>query len=457
MPMLNDTIVAISTPIGEGGIGIVRLSGPDALAILRRVLRRGKKGNAVPAIEPYRLHYGRVVDPATGETLDEVLASYMRAPHSYTREDVVEINCHGGIVPLRRILLLALRQGARLAEPGEFTLRAFLNGRLDLAQAEAVLDIIRAQTDASLRMALSQLEGRLSDRVCAVRQDLVAALAFLEASIDFAEDDVPYEDITPTLARAEAALEQLLAQSSEGIIYRQGVRVAIVGRPNVGKSSLLNALLRTSRAIVAPIPGTTRDTLEETLNLRGIPLCLVDTAGIAASEDLVTQLGIERSRQALQQADLVLFVVDRSEALTSADEAIAALLSGKTVILVLNKADLPAVAVTDGLLPRASRVTVSALTGEGIDTLEQAMEEAIFAGQVRTSDTPLVSNPRHQAILHRALEHVRAAQETHARGMPEDFVSIDLAAAVMALGDITGESATEDLLDTIFERFCVGK
>jgi len=215
--------------------------------------------------------------------------------------------------------------------------------------------------------------------------------------------------------------------------------------------------LRTSRAIVAPIPGTTRDTLEETLNLRGIPLCLVDTAGIAATEDLVTQLGIERSRQALQQADLVLFVVDRSEALTSADEAIAALLHDKTVILVLNKADLPAAAATDGLLPKATRVTVSALTGEGIAALEQAMEEAIFAGQVRTSDTPLVSSPRHQAILHRALEHVRAAQETHARGMPEDFVSIDVIAAVTALGEITGESATEDLLDTIFQRFCVGK
>jgi tRNA modification GTPase len=381
---------------------------------------------------PYHLHYGHVVDPQSDETVDEVLVSYMPAPHTYTREDVVEINCHGGVVPLRRVLELTLRHGARLAQPGEMTLRAFLNGRIDLAQAEAVLDIVQAKTEASLRVAVEQLGGRLSDEIRAVRALLMDVLAYLEATIDFEEDEIPFQDIEPPLREAIERLGELLANADQGIIYRQGVRTAIVGRPNVGKSSLLNALLRTSRAIVTPIPGTTRDTLEETVNLKGIPLVLVDTAGITAeTDDAIEKLGIERSRAALAQADLALLVIDGSESLQSADSEIADLVGDKTAIVVINKVDLAQKAEPDGLLPQASRVSIS--------------------------DEPLVSSPRHKDLLVRALDHLKAAQSSHDEGMAADFVAIDLTAAVDALGEITGETAAEDLLETIFAKFCIGK
>jgi len=458
MYSLDDTIAAISTPVGEGGIGIVRLSGPDALAILQNIFLRGRKRSAIRKLQPYHLTYGHVVDPETDQTLDEVLVAYMPAPWTYTRQDVVEINCHGGIVPLRRVLELCLRYGARLASPGEFTLRAFLNGRIDLAQAEAVLDIVRAKTAASLRVAVGQLDGRLSHEVHQVRAQMVDVLSWLEASVDFAEDEIPPRDVAPDLEKVQGRLERLLSTADQGIVYRQGVRTAIIGRPNVGKSSLLNALLRTSRAIVTPIPGTTRDTLEETLNLQGVPLVLVDTAGITAdAEDVIERLGIERSRAALAQADLALMVVDGSEPLTSADHDIAALLENKPGLLVINKCDLPVVIDVDGFLPNLPRVRISALTGEGLDTLESAIVETVFSGQVLASDALLVSNPRHKDILQRAHDHVLAARQTHAQGLPADFVAIDLTAAVNALGEITGETLHEDLLETIFSNFCIGK
>lgn len=458
MYSLDDTIAAISTPIGEGGIGIVRLSGPEAHSILRSIFRRGGRRSGTRNPQPYRLAYGHIVDPENNQVLDEVLVAYMPAPWTYTRQDVVEINCHGGIVPLRRVLELCLRHGARLAEPGEFTLRAFLNGRIDLAQAEAVLDIVQAKTAASLRVAIDQLDGRLSQEVRQIRAQLVDVLSWLEASVDFAEDEIPPRDIVPDLEEVQKRLKQLLATADQGIIYRQGVRTAIVGRPNVGKSSLLNALLRTSRAIVTPIPGTTRDTLEETLNLRGVPLVLVDTAGITAhTKDVVEQLGIERSRAALAQADLALVVVDGSEPLTAADHDIATLLNNKPGLLVINKCDLPLVANIDGFLPALPSIHISALTGEGLDTLEAAILEAVFSGQVLVSDALLVSNPRHKDALQRAHDHLMAAWETHAQGLPADFVAIDLTAAANALGEITGETLHEDLLETIFSNFCIGK
>ena len=463
MYSLDDTIAAISTPIGEGGIGIVRMSGPEALAILQKIFVRGKATNIQSPTSNFQLptsslQYGHIVDPETADVVDEVLVSYMKAPRTYTRQDVVEINCHGGIAPLRRVLELCLRQGARLASPGEFTLRAFINGRIDLAQAEAVLDIVRAKTEAGLRVAVGQLEGRLSHQVRALRAQLIDVLAYLEATIDFEEDEIPERDITSDLERVRGQLEKLLAQADRGIIYRQGIRTAIVGRPNVGKSSLLNALLRTSRAIVTPIPGTTRDTLEETLNLQGIPLVLVDTAGIVdETEDFIERLGIERSRRALAQADLALLVVDGSEPLTEADHRIAELVADKTAILVINKIDLPRAAADLDILPDAPRVEISALTGEGLEKLEETIVEVVFSGQVLASDTPLVSSPRHKDILKRALDHVVSAQEAHARGMPADFVAIDLTSAANALGEITGETVTEDLLEVIFSEFCVGK
>lgn len=460
---LNDTIAAISTPVGEGGIGIVRLSGPEAEAILRRVFQPAR---AADAVEPRRLAYGHVVDPATGERVDEVLAAFMPAPHTYTRQDVAEIQAHGGVVPLQRVLALVLRQGARLAEPGEFTLRAFLGGRLTLDQAEAVLDVVQARTAVALRVAVDQLGGRLTGPVRAIRASLLEALAYLTAAIDFPEDEIPPHDVAASLRDAARRVADLLSTADQGRVYRQGVRTAIVGRPNVGKSSLLNALLRESRAIVTPVPGTTRDTLEEVLNLRGVPFLLVDTAGITQSDDVVEQLGVERSRRAIAQADLVLLVVDGSESLEARDRAIADLVGDRTALLVVNKSDLPAVADPAALwdlLPPSPRragggvVPMSALTGEGLDALESAMTEAVLGGQVLASDAALVTNPRHQEALARAAASLASAERALAGGLPLDCVSIDVTEAVSALGEITGETVTEDLLDSIFSRFCLGK
>ncbi len=447
----DDTIAAIATPMGVGGIGIVRLSGPQAGEILRAIFRGGR-------LSPRRLAYGRVVNPESGEVIDEVLAVYMPAPRTYTRQDVVEIDCHGGPIPLRQVLELCLARGARLAGPGEFTLRAFLNGRIDLAQAEAVADMVEARTAAGLRVALAQLDGQLSAHVRAVRSHLLEALAYVEASIDFEEDEIPPYDLSSALEGACHSLDELLAGTERGIIYRQGVRAAIVGRPNVGKSSLLNALLRTDRAIVTPIPGTTRDTLEETINLNGIPLVLVDTAGIRDhARDPVEGLGIERSRAALARSDLALLVIDGSAPLNAQDREITALIGDKPAILVLNKADLPRVAVVEGVLPAAPRVAVSALTGDGIADLERAIEEMVLGGAVAVADQASVGSPRHRDVLRRARRHVAEALLTCRAGLPLDLLSIDLRAATDALGEITGETVSDTLLETIFARFCVGK
>ena len=465
MISLDDTIVAISTPVGAGGIGIVRMTGPDSARILRKLFVPGPGGSAL-SLAPRTLQYGYIADPDEGEIVDEVLAAYMPAPRTYTRQDVVEINGHGGIVALRRILGICLRQGARLAEAGEFTARAFLNGRLDLAQAEAVLDIVQAKTEVSLQAAVGQLAGRLSNQVRPARDRLVQALAYLEASIDFEEDEIPQRDIDSDLVQAGVALLQLLADADRGIIYRQGIRAAIVGRPNVGKSSLLNRLLRASRAIVTDIPGTTRDTLEETLNLQGVPVVLVDTAGITeGTKDPIERLGIERSRSALAQADLALLVVDASQPLTDADQAIAALAQDKPAIVVANKVDLLAAEPGAGSqmpdlenpIAGAACVPVSALTGQGLETLEETIVETVLSGRVAASEAPMVTSPRHKEALSRALDHVNAARAAQQTGEPVDLVAIDVSAAVNALGEITGQTASEDLVETIFSTFCIGK
>lgn len=460
MYSLDDTITAPSTPIGEGGIGIVKMSGPDVLLILQKIFQPSRRqAQADIPWQPvsHRLYHGHIVDPAGDEIVDEVLVSYMKAPHTYTRQDVGEINCHGGIVPLQRVLELTLRAGARLASPGEMTLRAFIFGRVDLAQAEAVLDVVRAKTEAGLRVAVEQLGGHLSQEIRQVRAQLVDTLAYLEVTIDFTEDEIPERDVTPALQEAADAIKQLLQGADRGMIYRQGIRAAIVGRPNVGKSSLLNRLLRTTRAIVTPIPGTTRDTLEETINLQGIPVTLVDTAGIAESEDPVEKLGIERAREALERADLALMTVDVSEPLQAADVQIAELIGQKPAILVANKIDLPQQATLDSLLPDVRSVRVSALTGQGLEELEESMVEAVLSGKVMASDAALVTNPRHKQALQEALAHVGAAVEASSSDTPTDLIAIDVLAAVNALGEITGEAVTENLLETIFSEFCVGK
>ncbi len=445
--MYQDTIAAISTPVGEGGIGIVRLSGENAPSIAAHLFKE--------PLADRRLVYGHIIDPENGETVDEVLVAYMAAPRTYTRENIVEINCHGGMVPLQRIFELALKYGARSAEPGEFTLRAFLNGRIDLSQAEAVLDIVQARTQTSLRLAMEGLGGRLSAEISAIRNELLSVLACLTARIDFPDDEVPDQDALGPVQKARQQLAKLIDGADAGIVYRQGIRTAIVGRPNVGKSSLLNLLLRESRAIVTPVPGTTRDTLEEVVNLKGVPFVLVDTAGIAESRDMVESLGIERSRKAIKQASLILLVIDTSEPITETDREIFALLADKTVAVAANKSDLPG-AANISALPWPI-VRTSAVTGDGLESLEGIMVELALGGKVTGSDSFLVTNVRHKEALQRAEKHLAASQESLGKGTPDDFITIDLTAALNALGEITGETVTEELLETIFSRFCIGK
>ncbi|MBX0330057.1 tRNA uridine-5-carboxymethylaminomethyl(34) synthesis GTPase MnmE [Oscillochloris sp. ZM17-4] len=458
--MDDDTIAAIATPPGEGGVGLVRLSGPEALAIAGAIFRPARPG----PLRPFRLRYGHVADPASGALVDEALCAFMRAPRSFTREDVVEISCHGGPLPVQTTLGLALAAGARLARPGEFTLRAFLNGRIDLTQAEATLDVVRAQTAAGLELAQAQLGGWLAREVRAARAQLMECLAYVTAVVDFPEDEVPAQDIGPQLRAGLAAAERLLAGAAQGMLYRQGARAALVGRPNVGKSSLLNALLRADRAIVTPIPGTTRDTLEETASLAGIPVVLIDTAGIHASADPVEQLGVERSRQALRGADLALLVLDAAAPVSPGDLAIARLTVDKPTIVVWNKAD--AAPSTFDIQhstfsiqhsPLAS-VATSASTGAGLEDLVQAIAGALLGGAPPAAgEARLVSSPRHRDALLRAVAHLRAAAESWEAGRPADLLAGDLTVALNALGEITGETVGDDLLDLIFSRFCIGK
>ncbi len=486
----TDTIAAIATPPGPGGVGIVRISGPDAFAIGRALFRPTQplpEGEAPPS---HLLTYGHVVDPASGEVVDEVLTAFLRAPRTYTREDTVEINAHGGPLLLRRILELALAEGARAAQRGEMTLRAFLNGRIDLAQAEAVMSLINAESDAGRRLAFRQLQGELSARVRAARSDAMEALVRIEASIDFPEEEVPAPDrdeLGRFVAGARDEVERLLSGADRGRILREGLRVAIVGRPNVGKSSLLNALLGTERAIVTPIAGTTRDTVEERALLGGIALHLVDTAGLTPSEDPIERIGVERSRAAARSADLLLFVLDASCSLTELDQRAAgdlrelvrseptpdkaALDEGRVspaahdqttprpVILVLNKADLTPIlreAEAASIWPGAPLIHTSTLTRQGVAPLEEAIARLALGGQATTPDV-LVSSARHRDALRRASEHLTNAATTLDDRLPLDFVSIDLRAALDALGEITGETATADLLDRIFAEFCIGK
>jgi tRNA modification GTPase len=477
--MQNDTIAAIATPVGVGGIGVIRVSGDDAFSLVLPLVRRlGGRTDLPPS---HTLTYGHIIDPQTEELLDEVLVAFMRAPHTYTREDVVEIQGHGGPLILRRILRAVLAQGARMANPGEFTLRAFLNGRLDLAQAEAVMDLIEAETEAGQRLALQQLRGRLSIQVQEARSSVLGVIARIEASIDFPEEDVPTpqpEELRLLIATAQRQVDALLAGSEQGRLYRQGLRTAIIGRPNVGKSSLLNALLRVERAIVTPVAGTTRDTVEEAANLRGIPLHLIDTAGITPTDDPVEQIGMERSRAAAEGADVVLAVFDGSERWTEQDERVSSELQtmgfglspteksqiasthSRPVVLVVNKTDRPQLIdmmELRRLWPRALCIATSTLTGAGLSELEDAIANLVPGGEVVHSESVLVTSTRHQEALRRTAEHLRASIQSLEQELPLDFVSIDLRAAYNALGEMTGETTSEDLLDKIFSEFCIGK
>ncbi len=453
--MWQDTIAAIATATGEAGIGIVRVSGPEARQVAARLFRRRGGG----PILPRRLLLGTVHDPEGGELLDEALAALMPAPASYTREDVLELQCHGGALALRRILAACLAAGARLAQPGEFTLRAFLNGRLDLTQAEAVIDIVRSRSDRALSQAVAQLSGRLSIELQRLRANLLALQAHLTALVDFDEEDVPPFDYVAALETALADIDAVLAGARQGILQREGLRLAIVGRPNVGKSSLLNRLLREERAIVTPVAGTTRDTVEETIVIDGVPLLLVDTAGLRATDDEVERLGVERSQRAIGQADLVLLVADAAAGCTQADEVIAGEVQGKPGIVVVNKCDLVEVTPAEwlGLLPAAPVVAVSALSGTGVAQLEQQIVATALGGELAQAEQPLLNNSRHEQALRHARAAVDSALQAAEAGQPPDLLTIDLEVALRALGEVTGESYSEDLLDAIFSRFCIGK
>lgn len=458
-----DTIAAISTPMGEGAIGIVRMSGEQAIEIADK-LYRGKSGKRLQDVASHTINYGKIIDPSTSEIAEEVMVSVMKAPKTFTKEDIVEINCHGGLVSVNRVLQLILNEGARLAEPGEFTKRAFLNGRIDLSQAEAVIDLIRAKTDKAMNVALGQMEGRLSRHIKKLRQEIIETLAQIEVNIDYPEyDDV--EEMTHKMLIEKALyvqeeIKRILQTSQQGKILREGLSTAIIGRPNVGKSSLLNSLVQENKAIVTDIPGTTRDVIEEYVNVRGVPLRLLDTAGIRETEDIVEQIGVERSRKVLQEADLILLVLNHSEELTSEDEKLFDAVEGMDVIVIVNKTDLPQkidMEKVEVLAKEHRLITTSLLNDEGIDELEESISTLFFAGSIEAGDMTYVSNSRHIALLSQALKAIEDAIRAVEADVPIDIIQIDLTRSWELLGEIIGESVHESLINQLFSQFCLGK
>lgn len=457
-----DTIAAISTPPGEGAISIVRLSGEQAISIADAVFQSGKK--KLIDVSSHTIHYGHIFDPEKYQMMDEVMVSIMRKPKTFTREDIVEINCHGGIVVVNQILQLVLRQGARLAEPGEFTKRAFLNGRVDLSQAEAVMDLIRAKTDKAMNLAINQLDGNLSRLIRQLRQEILETLAQVEVNIDYPEyDDV--EELTTRLLLEKAnqvqkQIQALLQTAQQGKILREGLSTAIIGRPNVGKSSLLNHLLQEEKAIVTDIAGTTRDVIEEYVNVRGVPLKLVDTAGIRETEDIVEKIGVERSRKALSEADLILLVLNQSESLTTEDKQLLDITSGNKRIILLNKTDLPSRINQEDLVPYLENepaLPISVLTSEGLDQLEQAIADLFFGGNTGDKDASYLSNTRHIALLEKAEHSLAEVIQGIESGMPVDLVQIDMTRCWDYLGEIVGDSVQDELITQLFSQFCLGK
>jgi tRNA modification GTPase len=453
---VRDTIAAISTPVGEGGIGIVRVSGPASLPIARNIFRAKSNGG----LKSHRFSYGEVVDPESGDLVDEAMLVFMKGPNSYTREDVLEIQCHGGTLVVSRILSLVNSLGARLAEPGEFTKRAFLNGRIDLVQAEAVMDVIASRTDASLTLAQHQREGLLSHRISTVKEGIIYALAYVEALIDFPEDDVDVAVETDVLGRVAPALSELDALIDgfdEGRVIRDGVSVVIAGKPNVGKSSLLNTLLKEKRAIVTSVPGTTRDLIEEVVNINGLPVKLLDTAGIRDSEDQVEQEGVRLTLDRIPKADLVLFVVDNSSDFTAEDEAILQAIGSKPMVVVLNKNDLDARAEVS-VNKQATTVAISTVTGAGVPELRDAISQAFMHGKaIDSREYVAVSKARHRDALLKARQALQRFVQNLEAGVNMELLPIDLREALDAVGEVTGETTADDVLDRIFSSFCIGK
>ncbi len=458
----DDTISAIATAVGEGGIGIVRVSGSQALAIADKLFV-GKAGKRVSAALSHKVIYGDIVDIDNGDKVDEALVIIMRAPRSYTCEDVVEFHCHGGPVPLKRVLALTLTAGARLADPGEFTKRAFLNGRLDLSQAEAVIDIIRSKTDTSLKAAMGNLSGQLSERVKMVRHTILRMIAQLEAAIDFPEEDIEAAaaaDVAKLINEADYELTVLLSTAQTGRILREGLATVIIGKPNVGKSSLLNALLREKRAIVTDVPGTTRDVIEEYVNIRGIPLKIIDTAGIRETADVVEKIGVERALELVGQVDLILVLLDSSVPLSVEDKKVLAMLADRQAVVLLNKSDLPAMLEVEDVEKYTNGrqvLRISVAQGQGLAELEQAIFDRVYSGQVKQGEAAFVSNVRQADILRQAQQRLSDALATIEANMPTDCIVVDLRASWEKLGEITGDTVGEDIIDQIFTQFCIGK
>jgi tRNA modification GTPase len=468
--ILDDTIAAIATPLGEGGLAVVRLSGPQTFAIADKCFRPVGKNSLKPsAATTHTIHYGKIV---RGEkVVDEVLLSVLRAPHTFTREDTVEITCHGGLLPAKLVLDTLLENGARPAGPGEFTRRAFLNGRIDLTQAEAVADLIHSRTELALAAANEQLAGKLSQRINQLRDEMMRTLAHVEAHIDFPEEDIApatREQLLKRLEHGVAFMDELLRTANEGQILRRGIRAAIIGRPNAGKSSLLNQLLGHDRAIVSPIPGTTRDTIEETANIRGLPVVFIDTAGLREARDEIEQEGVRRSHESLARAEFILHVLDGSERLTPADEKYLAEFAGKKRILVVNKIDLPrklawSSAFTrssippEGGTPNTSIVEICCLSGQGIEALKDAIKELVWSGEIKAEMLQVMINSRHQDALNRARAATQRTLDVLRAGETLELAAGELRIAVNAVGEIVGKTATEDLLDSIFSQFCIGK
>jgi tRNA modification GTPase len=456
----DDTIAAIATPLGEGGLAVVRVSGAQALAVADNFFLPAGKHALKPSAAPtHTIHFGKII--RGGKVIDEVLLTVLRAPRTFTREDTVEISCHGGILPAKLVLDTLLENGARLAEPGEFTRRAFLNGRIDLAQAEAVADLIHSRTEVALAAANEQLAGKLSQRINRLRDDLMHTLAHVEAHIDFPDEDIAPDTKAQLLKRLEngiAFMDELLRTANEGQILRRGIRAAIVGRPNVGKSSLLNQLLGRDRAIVSPIAGTTRDTIEETANIRGLPVVFIDTAGLREARDEIEQEGVRRSRESMASAEFILHVLDASEPLTKADENFLAEFAGKKRILVRNKTDLP-VKLSELRTSNSELriVDVSCVSGQGIEALKDAIKELVWSGEIKAEMLQVMINSRHQDALNRARASVRLTVDALRGGATLELAAMDLRIAVNAVGEIVGKTATEDLLDSIFSQFCIGK
>ncbi|MGV3026665.1 tRNA uridine-5-carboxymethylaminomethyl(34) synthesis GTPase MnmE [Clostridium thermobutyricum] len=454
-----DTICAIATAQGEGGIAIIRVSGNKALEIVSNIFKPKNKFD-IKTMKTYTMKYGNIVDK-NNDVIDEVIISYMKGPRSFTAEDVVEINCHGGVVSTNRVLEEVIRAGARLAEPGEFTKRAFLNGRIDLSQAEAVIDIIRAKTDLAMKSAMMQSSGRLSQEINKLREYLLNVLALIEYAVDFTEDDEEPDETIPVrvgegLDKAILEMNSLLKSANEGKLIRDGLKMTIIGKPNVGKSSLMNALLQEQRAIVTDIPGTTRDVIEEFINLDGIPVKITDTAGIRETEDIVEKIGVERSKEKLEEADLVVLMIDTSRAIEAEDREIIEVVKDKNTIVLLNKVDLEEKISRDELKDFSNFIEISAKTGFGIEDLKAKIKDMFFSGEV-DSESLIISNSRHKQALIRALENCIEAKDRLDKNEFLDLISIYVTSGMKSLGEITGAELEEDLVNKIFSEFCCGK